>query len=225
MGTPVVLIDLVRPLARPDGWRPLALWRLGQDPLGVSLPLQRRQELVEAAHTAGRDMARRTRQRGCTSAEDALRAEGVSLVEQEHGEVSASFVYRAIYTAPPPTVTLYRRPLAALERLLDAEGLRALLGNVDVREVILAHELFHHVVNRDGAPPEIRPRVQTLRVGWWRRTSPLSAAEEIGAAGFATAWHDLSWPSELLDCLTLVTYGQQIPGALKGLPEARPSPY
>ena len=76
------------------------------------------------------------------------------------------------------------------------------------REVILAHELFHHRVHVAGAPLAVRPPVETLRLGPWRRTSVVRAAEEIAAAGFAPAWHGLVWPPELLDCLTLLAYNR-----------------
>jgi hypothetical protein len=115
-------------------------------------------------------------------------------------------VHHALYTSPPPHVTLYRRPLAALERLLDAAGLHSRLGAINVREVVLAHELCHHLVHTGGAPEAVRPRVEVLRIGPWRRRAVVRTAEEIAAAGFAAVWCGLAWPPELLDCLTLAAW-------------------
>jgi len=54
-----------------------------------------------------------------------------------------------------------------------------------VRETILAHELCHHLVHTGGAPEAVRPGVEVLRLGPWRRRAVVRTAEEIAAAGFA----------------------------------------
>src|SRR5207245_1829969 len=84
---------------------------------------------------------------------------GVRIVEDDGTEQAASLIHHAVYTSPPPTVTLYRRALAALERVVNTEGLRTSLGDVDVRELILTHELFHHVIAHASAPAGVRPTV------------------------------------------------------------------
>jgi hypothetical protein len=151
-------------------------------------------------------MAQRALGSGRASAEESLRDRGVVIQEDGGEAVSGPFVHHAVYTAPPPRVTLYRRPLAVLERLLDTAGLHSRLGAINVREVILAHELCHHLIHAGGAPEVVRPRVEVLRLGPWRRRAVVRAAEEIAAAGFAAAWCGLAWPPELLDCLTLAAW-------------------
>jgi len=197
------LASLVERLLGPEGWMDLALRRLEEDPLAARVSPGERAELARAARAAGADMARRALGGGRTSAEAGLRDRGVDIREDGGEAVSGPFVHHALYTAPPPRVTLCRRPLAVLQRLLDAAGLQRRLGAVDAREVILAHELCHHLVHTGGASEAIRPRVEVLRLGPWRRRVVVRAAEEIAAAGFAAVWCGLGWPPELLDCLTL----------------------
>jgi hypothetical protein len=214
------LSSLVEPLLGPEGWMGPALLRLEEDPLAARLPPEERAALARAARAAGAEMAQRALGSRRASAEESLRDRGVVIHEDGGEAVSGPFVHHALYTAPPPRVTLYRRPLAVLERLLDAAGLHSRLGAINVRETILAHELFHHLVHAGGAPEAARPRVEVLRLGPWRRRTVVRAAEEIAAAGFAAVWCGLDWPPELLDCLTLAAWRD--PVALSML-DAQPS--
>jgi predicted Zn-dependent protease with MMP-like domain len=217
------LARLVEPLLAPEGWMSLALLRLEQDPLAARVQPGERARLARAARAAGADIARRALGSGWASAEESLRDRGV-VVHEDGGEaVSGPFVHHALYTAPPPRVTLYRRPLAVLERLLDAAGLRGRLGAINAREVILAHELCHHLVHAGGAPEAVRPRVEVLRLGPWRRRAVVRSAEEIAAAGFAAVWCGIGWPPELLDCLTLAAWRDPVALAMLGAQPSLPA--
>jgi len=207
-----VVADLVRRIVSdPEAAARLALWRLEQDPVAAHVPPGSRPALVAGAAAAGAALARRMRAGERRPTEELLREAGVRIVEDAGDDAVACFIHHAVYTAPPPTVTLYRRSVIALERVLAAEGLRARLGDVEVRELILTHELFHHLIEQNGAPAGVRPRVDLMRIGRWRRQATVHAAEEIAAAAFVTAWHELAWPAELLDLLTLVAYEAPLP--------------
>src|SRR5438046_2576798 len=103
----------------------LALWRLDRDPVAGRVAPERRRELVADARAAGATLARRVRagQRGPVEAR--LGLAGVRIVEDGGTEQAASLIHHAVYTSPPPTVTLYRRALSALERVVNTEGFRA----------------------------------------------------------------------------------------------------
>jgi hypothetical protein len=184
---------LQQSLSGPEGWMPAALRRLEQDPVAGRLREETRPALARAARAAGAAMARAARRGSPASAVETLRRLGVEIVEDGGEACSGPLIYHARYTTPPPRVTLYRRPIAVLEHVL---------GHVDVREIVLAHELFHHLVQRDGAPDAVRPRVTILRIRRWRREAVVRAAEEIAAAAFAGVWCGLEWGPDLLDAVT-----------------------
>ena len=199
---------LVGTLLTPDGWLPMALRRLGQDLLAHLIERDARPAMARAAREAGEAMAQGARRRGWRTAEEALRAQGVDVRQSEAEAASGPFVHHALYTAPPPRVIVFTRTLDAVEQMLETTGLRGRIGTVIVREVVLAHELFHHLARTVGAPAAVRPRVEVLRFGPWARHAVVRAAEEIAAAGFAAAWCGVDRAPELLDCLTLAAYGQ-----------------
>jgi len=200
---PSEIAALISPLLTPDGWLPMAVRRLEQDPLARHIEAAARPALAREVRQAGATMARSARRQGWPTAEDALRAQGVSIRDSDGEAASGPFIHHALYTAPPPRVTVFTSVLDAVERLLEATRLPDRVGPVPVREVVLAHELFHHLVGTGAAPDAVRPRVEVLRLGPWRRRGVVRAAEEIAAAGFAATWCGVGWAPELLDCLTL----------------------
>ena len=201
---PAELDALLGPLLARDGWLPMALERLEQDPLARHIEREARPACARAARRAGEAMARRARLGPWRTAEEALRAHGVSICDSDAEAVSGPFIHHAFYTAPPPRVTVFAKPLEAAEWLLQVTERRGRLGSVILREVVLAHELFHHLVLRFGAPAAVGP---------WRRWGVVKAAEEIAAAGFAASWCGVAWAPELLDCLTLAAYGSKSAGS------------
>lgn len=200
----VALLESIEPLLAPEGWLEPELRRFDADPFAVRVPAADRVRTARAARAAGAGMATAARRRGWKSAEEALAACGVALHEDEGDPRSGPFVHHAVYTAPPPRVTLYRRCLEPLDRLVGALGLRRALGSVTVNEVVLAHELCHHLLEAEGAPAAARPKVVTFALGKWRRRAVVRAVEEIAAGGFAGAWCGLEWAPAVIDALTRI---------------------
>jgi len=192
------------PLLEPEGWLVDALARIDQDPLAGRLAADRRVRLARSARAAGAAMAQPLRACEGPSAQQALQARGVTLDEDVADATAGPFVYTALYSAPPPRVTLFRRTVTAVQALLDATGLGRRLAGVTVTDVVLAHELCHHLVYTGEAPAAVRPQVEILRIGRWKRRTVVRAAEEIAAAGFAAAWCGVSWAPDLVDRLLLV---------------------
>ena len=185
------------------GWMEAALGRIEQDPLVHRIAVGARPALACAARQAGLAVAERARTRGWATAEGALRAEGVAIRESAEDPAAGPFVQHARYAAPPARVTLLSRTLDALDRRLDATGLRGRLHGATVREIVLAHELFHHLAATTPMPVAVRPAIEILRFGPWRRWRVVRAAEEIAAAGFAAAWCGVDEAPALLDAVTL----------------------
>ncbi len=199
---------LVARLFTPDGWLPMALRRLGKDRLARLIETDARPAIARAARAAGAAVACSARRRGWRMAEEVLRAQGVDVRQSDAEAASGPFIHHALYTAPPPRVIVFSKSLDAVEQMLETTGLRGRIGTVIVREVVLAHELFHHLARTVGVPATVRPEVEVLRLGPWGRRAVVRAAEEIAAAGFAAAWCGVDGAPELLDCLTLAGYGR-----------------
>lgn len=200
-GAAVALIESIEPLVAPEGWLEPELRRFNADPFAARVPVTDRVGMARAARAAGARMAVAKRRRW-KSAGEALAACGVALVEDGGEPRSGPFVHHAVYTSPPPRITLYRRCLDQIERLVETLDLRRVLGPVTVKEVVLAHELCHHLLEAEGAPAAVRPTVVTFALGPWRRRAVVRAVEEIAAGGFAGAWSGLECAPTVVDALT-----------------------
>jgi hypothetical protein len=201
----VALLESIEPLLAPEGWLEPELRRFDADPFAARVPAADRVRMARAARAAGAGMATAAKRRGWKSAGEALAACGVALNEDDGEPRSGPFVHHALYTAPPPRITLYRRCVDPLERLVETLDLRRALGSVTVKEVVLAHELCHHLLEAEGAPVAVRPSVVTFALGAWRRRAVVRAVEEIAAGGFAGAWCGVEWAPTLVDALTRIT--------------------
>jgi hypothetical protein len=198
-------------------WMPAALARIEQDPLVQRIAVGERPVLACAARQAGTAIAQRTRSRGWATAEAALSAEGVAIDESAEEPAGRPFVQHARYTAPPPRVTLLSRTLEALDRRLDVTGRRGRLNGVTVREIVLAHELFHHLAATTPVPVAVRPEIEIVRFGPWRRRRVVRVAEEIAAAGFVAAWCGVDEAPTLLDAVTLELFPAIAPSCRESL--------
>lgn len=184
-------------------WLAAALERLASDPLARLIPVETRPAMARAAREAGLALAHEARLGRSGTAAEVLSAHRVAICESAAEPAAGPFVHHALYTAPPPRVTVFATALAAVGRVLVATAEPTL----PVREVVLAHELFHHLVRVSGVSEAVRPRVPVLRLGRWRRWGVVRAAEEIAAAGFAAAWCGIDDAPERLDRLTRLAYG------------------
>jgi len=52
-------------------------------------------------------------------------------------------------------------------------------------------------------PAAVRPEIDIMQIGPWRRRAVVRAAEEIAAAGFAAAWCGVDEAPALVDAVTL----------------------
>jgi hypothetical protein len=206
----LALLEFIEPLLAPEGWLEPELRRLDADPVAARVPAADRVRMARAARAAGAGMATAAKRRGWKSAGEALAACGVALHEDEGEPRSGPFVHHAVYTAPPPRITLYRRCVDPLERLVEALDLRRALGSVTVKEVVLAHELCHHLLEAEGAPAAVRPSVVTFALGAWRRRAVVRAVEEIAAGGFAGAWCGVEWAPAVVDALTRMAPDERV---------------
>lgn len=173
----------------------LGLRRLAGERAVRSLDDARRRMLVDAALEIGREAAHQVQAAHGSLGVGRLAAALGVRVEQSLAEGGwPGTVVFADYMARPPTVRLYRRPIAALQRRL---------GSGDLRPAFLAHELFHHW---EGRHPEQAPG-RRLRVPLWslgplRLTTGLPALSEIAAGAFAEELLGARHPGGLLEALT-----------------------
>jgi hypothetical protein len=98
----------------------------------------------------------------------------------------------AEYRPRPPSIMLYNRGIAPLERKPGNVLAKRLLGRAAPRDVFVAHELYHHTeAIRSEVPIARRYQPTLFRIGNWRWRTGIAALAEIAAGAFAQSLLDL----------------------------------
>jgi hypothetical protein len=121
-------------------------------------------------------------------------------IETTDDDPAVGSIWRfAEYRPRSPRIVLYDRGLAPLERTLTGALGTQLLGRATLRDVFIAHELYHHVEAIRSETPIARRYQPTLfRIGNWHWRTGIAALAEIAAGAFAQSLLDLpSHPKEL----------------------------
>jgi hypothetical protein len=161
-------------------------------------------DLANAAIRNGKEAARLVRKRypKQTAAEIAY-ALGVK-VEQSRERAQIGWRHRrAIYQRYPPQILIFMEGVLQLSRLAVEFDLTELVSQDAIIEVIIAHELLHHL------EPELMPnlkrqyRIKWLAIGSFTLYREIYALREIAAHTFSKEICELSISPAVLDLLTI----------------------
>jgi hypothetical protein len=109
----------------------------------------------------------------------------------------------AEYRPRPPRIVLYTRGLAPLEQALAGSLATRLLGEATIRDVFVAHELYHHAeAIRSEVPIARRYQSTLLQIGKWRWRTGIATLAEIAAGAFSQTLIDLPCHPKVLDYVT-----------------------
>ncbi len=72
-------------------------------------------------------------------------------VKEDYGVVRFPFLYFGMYNGSPPTINVAVRAIVAVGTLIEeSSSLSCILPVVDMRELVIAHELFHHIEEQNN---------------------------------------------------------------------------
>jgi hypothetical protein len=178
---------------------------LADDAVFRRIPAEARPTLVDAALSEGRVRAESVSRDFGSDPWTIAKRLGVSVVQSDSDAGFGNALVFAEYTAHPPQITLYHTAIAEMSERLSHPMLRGVLEAGDCKQVVLAHELYHHL-ERTGPEPLLRRRyrVTVLQLGRWRWTSGIAALEEIAAGAFAQTLLSLKFHPRLLELLCVL---------------------
>ena len=110
----------------------------------------------------------------------------------------------AEYRPRPPRIVLYSRGLEPLERTLIGTRASQWLGQATLRNVFVAHELYHHIeATRSEVPIARRYQPTLFKIGRWHWRTGIAALAEIAAGAFAQSLLDLPCHPKVLDLVAV----------------------
>jgi hypothetical protein len=187
----------------------LGLVMLATDPHAKRLDHATQRAAVGDALAAGAAAAEAMRQRfpGLAPREIA-HALGVPIEAIDDDPTTGSLWRFAEYRQRPTGILLYVRGIAPLDRVIVDDVAVQLLGRATLRDVFVAHELFHHLEATRSEPPIARRYRPTLfRIGGWHWRTGIVALAEIAAGAFAQTLLDLPRHPKVLDLIALDAVG------------------
>ena len=179
-----------------------------REPLAGKLTERQRLEFYQGAVGCAAEQAELWRERwgGAGVLELAAKAGvAVKFDTAVYDGVPAAF---ATYS-PADGVAICADIAAATDRLIAEEGLDALAGGVKTQDLLLAHELFHHIENHTPDIYVLRKHVLLFKIGRWENRSRLTCLAEVAAMAFAKALTNLPCSPYIFDLLMLYAKNPQ----------------
>lgn len=179
-------------------------YALRNEPLKYKLAAADQADFLQLAHRTGIRLAHRVwGQYPDQSLNDIYRALGIQLHELSD-EDGGHYTMFACYTEPDK-VELYTETIQLAEESLRDENCTAALAGIQIRDILLAHELFHYyecTLSAEELPT--KQKLLTLwHIGRFQYKSSIISLNEIAAMAFAKEYLSMPYSPYILDVLLL----------------------
>lgn len=119
---------------------------------------------------------------------------------------------------PDQGVLLMKKPIEKFEALATAQQ----LTTADITEVLLAHELFHHLESHDDSLYTQTEKIQLWQLLGYRHRSAIRALSEIAAMAFAQKLLGLDYSPYVYEVMMVWPYAQaQVAAQLRELDQIK----
>ena len=174
-----------------------------RDPLNGRLTVDEYMPFYHAAHQCGVELAHKTRlECGDVSCEEMAEKLGVRV--ERHPMPDGDGLLTFAVFEEPNLIRIYTDNAEATQNLIEASGGDAFIGDADICEMLLAHELFHALQLREPELYVNQTHIRLWKIGPWVRESRLMSREEVAAMAFAQELLKLPVNPYLYDVLMLL---------------------
>lgn len=191
----------------------LGLYAWSADPLAGKFSLTQKTDYMTQAIRCGREEAKLIQAEYQTADPDQLAGLLGLKINEPELPVGGGHVIFAQYVEPDE-VTIFTDAVRKAEVLIREENLGELLEEVDVRRLLLAHEIFHAIEYRKSESIFTK----TEKVELWRKPfsnrSGLIALSEIAGMAFAGELLGISFSPYVFDVILMYGYNKEAAAAL-----------
>lgn len=180
-----------------------AAYAKSREPLSGRLTRQEYETHYHAARKCGMELAQKIRRQWgdipCAELADKLGVR-VERLPMPDGDGILTF---AVFEEPD-LIRVYTDNADATQNLIEASGGNEFIGDVDIYEMLLAHELFHVLQLKEPDLYVNQKHVRLWKIGPWIRESRLLSLEEVAAMAFAQELLQMRANPYLYDVLMLL---------------------
>lgn len=180
-----------------------AAYAKSREPLSGRLTRQEYETHYHAARKCGMDLALEMRQKwGGLSCQEMAEKLGVRVERLPMPDGDGLLTFACYHE--PDLIQVFTDNAEATRSLIAESGGVEFLGDVDICEMLLAHELCHVLLDRDPELYVNRKLVRNFKLGPFQRWSRLLSLEEVASMAFAQALLQLPHSPYLYDVLMLL---------------------
>jgi hypothetical protein len=183
-----------------------------RDPIGGKFSPEEKERLIRLSLECGDSYARESTREGRKSPSLIARELGVEVRFPHRPAAKALEGNRVLFAqySSPNLIEVFTDCTEKMEKAFAVSSLRNVLGDVDVKEVLLAHELFHFFEERDAKTIFTENEKKDLPVlGIFRNSSRILCLGEMAAMRYAKDITGLKYSPYVFDVLLAYLYDKQ----------------
>ena len=183
-------------------------YAFSRDPLKGKVTDELKNEMINKANECGRIEALKLKEKyKDISIKEIIKKMNLKIIEKD-SNTTDSYIMFACYNSPNK-ITIYKKNKILVEKYIFENKLNNKLENVDVEDVLLAHELFHHIEEKNKDIYTRNTKIVLWKIGSYKYKSGLVSIGEIAAMSFAKELLYLNYNPYLFDVLMLYPHDEK----------------
>lgn len=196
-----MLKDLVN--IKDEEW---GMYAFQREPLRGKFAKEEKVELIKKANLCGREYAKKIREEsGNINVYEIAKNLGIEVDYPQRPNGGGHIIFAQFVN--PNKVTIFKDSVDKAIDLIDKENLQELFNNVNIEEILLAHEIFHYIEEHNGDDMFTQTeKIRLWKLGPFKNDSNIVCLGEIAGMAFAKELLQLSYSPYILDSFLVYLY-------------------
>lgn len=178
------------------------------DPINGKVDSELKEEIIEKSLICGKEVAQRLKKEyGFENLTEYLKALNIQLARKDTNG-GLEYIYFGTYQKPNK-ITIYVENLKKGENLIRDWNFK-LFENTKIEDIVIAHEMFHHLQEQDKTLYINTNKITLWSIGKFNYKSRLVAQADIASMAFAKEMLSLNFSPNVLDVLLLYPHDKEL---------------
>ena len=188
--------------------RNYALYQLNKDLLANKIDEEEKEEIIILSQKCGRELAERIKEENPElDIEDYVRKLEIK-IENKKSDDLKNFISFGSFQEPN-TIILYDDTVKMTVEYIQKKNIE-FLNKINIREMIITHELFHYLETRNQEMYSNRKKIVLWNLFSYKHLSRINAISEIAASSFIKELLNLEFVPNIIDIILLNSIDESI---------------
>ena len=186
------------------------LYAFRRDPLNGKFSTDEKLEYIEQANLCGKEYGKKTREQNKElNIYEIAEKLGIEVDYPQRPNGGGHIIFAQF--VEPNKVTIFKDSVDKAIDMIDKEELNELFLNVNIEEILLAHEIFHYIEEQnENNIYTRREKIRLWKFGPLKNDSNLVALGEIAGMAFAKELLQLEYSPYILDIFLVYLYHPKV---------------